>query len=83
MSHAPAGPMAEIEGVVTVVQEGRFQLTDGDGVSHQFVLGRFALAETDQLPALQNAQARVRVKYSQAPKLISFIAHRIDLLDAA
>ncbi|WP_158916643.1 hypothetical protein [Caulobacter sp. S45] len=83
MSKAAAGPMAEMEGVVTVVQEGRFQLTDLGGVSHNFMLSRFALAETEQLPALQNAQSRVRVKYSQADKLIAYLAHRIDLLDVA
>ncbi len=72
----------EMEGVVTVVQEGRFQLTDLEGVSHQFVLGRFTWAETDQLIALQNEQARVRVLYSHAHGLIAYVAHRIDLLDA-
>ncbi|MGC1302317.1 MAG: hypothetical protein WA840_08075 [Caulobacteraceae bacterium] len=83
MSSGAAGPMAEIEGVVTIVQEGRFQLTDMGGVAHNFLLSRFALAETDQLPALQNRQARVRVKYSKAGNLIAYIAHRIDLLDVA
>ena len=83
MSSGAKGPMAEMEGVVTIVQEGRFQLTDLGGVAHNFMLGRFALAETDQLPDLQNRQARVRVKYSQADKLIAYIAHRIDLLDVA
>jgi hypothetical protein len=81
MSKAAVGPTAEIEGVVTVVQEGRFQLTDTGGVAHNFVLGRFALAETYQLPRLQNVQARVRVKYSKAANLIANVAHRIDLLD--
>jgi hypothetical protein len=73
---------AFMEGVVTVVQESRFQLTDTLGVSHHFVLGRFTWADTDQLIGLQNQQSRVRVKYSHAHGLIAYVAHRIDLLDA-
>ncbi len=72
-----------MEGVVTIVQEGRFQLTDLQGVSHQFVLGHAALAETEQLRPLQTRQARIRVKYSEASGLISLIAHRIALCDPA
>ena len=83
MSRSIARGKAEMEGVVTVVQESRFQLTDTAGVSHHFVLGRFALAETEQLVALQDRQARVRVKYSPAHGLIAYVADRIDLLDAA
>ena len=73
--------MAEMTGVITIVQEGRFQLTDDAGVSHQFVLGHSALAETAQLRPLQTRQARVRVKYNDAPGLIGLIAQRIDLYD--
>ena len=73
--------MAEMEGVITIVQEGRFQLTDTAGVGHHFVLARLALAETDQLPRLARQQARVRVKYEQAEGLIAFLAKRIELLD--
>jgi len=70
-----------MEGTITIVQEGRFQLSDERGVSHQFVLGRTALAETEQLRPLQSRQARVRVKYTDALGLISLVAHRIELLD--
>jgi hypothetical protein len=70
-----------VEGLITIVQEGRFQLTDTRGVSHQFVLGHAALAETEQLRPLQSRQARVRVKYTDAMGLISLIAHRIELLE--
>ncbi len=62
-----------VEGLITIVQEGR--------VSHQFVLGHAALAETEQLRPLQSRQARVRVKYTDAMGLISLIAHRIELLE--
>ncbi len=70
-----------MEGTITIVQEGRFQLTDARGVSHQFVLGHAALAETEQLRPLQSRQAHVRVKYTDAAGLISLIAHRIELLE--
>jgi hypothetical protein len=72
--------MPEMDGVITIVQEGRFQLTDTRGVAHHFVLSRHALAETEQLPALARQQSKVRVKYAQAPGLIAYEAKRIELL---
>ena len=75
--------MPDMEGVVTIVQEGRVQLTDTGGVSHHFVLSSHALCETEQLPALAHAQARVRIKYAQAKGVIAFVAKRITLLDAS
>ncbi len=82
--HEKAAGKAQVrwmEGTITIVQEGRFQLSDPRGVSHQFVLGHAALAETEQLRPLQSRQARVRVKYTDAAGLISLIAHRIELLE--
>ena len=73
--------MPDMEGVVTIVQEGRFQLTDTLGVAHHFVLSRHALAETEQLPVLAHDQSRVRIKYDQAEGVVAFAAHRITLLD--
>jgi hypothetical protein len=73
--------MGTTEGVVTIVQEGRFQLTDDAGVAHLFVLGHRAPAEPEQLPPLQHRQARVRVRYEEAPNLIGRVAKRIDVLD--
>ncbi len=72
--------MPTAEGVVTIVQEGRFQLIDDAGVAHLFLLGRGAAAEPEQLPPLQHRQARVRVRYREAPTLIGRVAQRIDLL---
>jgi hypothetical protein len=73
--------MAEtMEGVVTIVQEGRFQLTDDNGVSHLFLLAPLAAAETEQLAPLQRRQARVRVRYKPARNLIGNVADRILLL---
>ena len=74
--------MPQMDGVITIVQEGRFQLTDLAGVGHHFVLSRHALCETEQLPRLAHEQARVRIKYAQAKGLIAFEAKRIELLDA-
>ncbi|MBV8612988.1 MAG: hypothetical protein JOY66_04355 [Acetobacteraceae bacterium] len=73
--------MHSIEGVVTIVQEGRFQLTDRDGVSHQFELSHRAAAEPDQLPPLQRDQARVRVRYEPGENVIGFVARSIERLD--
>jgi hypothetical protein len=66
-----------IEGVVTIVQESRFQLTDDAGVSHLFILAPDTLAEPDQLEPLQRRQARVRVGYSEARNAIGLRAHSI------
>ena len=68
-------------GVVTIVQESRFQLTDANGVGHVFVLAANASAEPAQLAALQHEQAHVRVRYRPARNLIGNVATAIDLLD--
>jgi hypothetical protein len=57
-------------GLITIVQEGRFQMTDDDGVSRLFILSASAAAEAEQLTALQRRQARVRVRYKPASNLI-------------
>ncbi len=64
-------------GIVTIVQEGRFQLTDDAGVSHFFLLSPHAAAEPAQLTALQQRQARISVRYTPAANLIGNVAHRI------
>lgn len=73
--------MKTIEGNITIVQEGRFQLRDPDGVFHQFELSHKAPLEPEQLPPLQRDQARVRVRYTAAEDVIGFVAHRIERLD--
>ena len=75
--------MQSIQGIVTIVQEGRFQLVDENGVGHQFLLSHRASLEPEQLPGLQRDQSLVRVWYKHAPDLIGHVAARIDLLDAA
>ena len=71
--------MSTMTGIVTIVAEGRFQLTDDDGVSHLFLLGANAGADTVQLAPLQHRQARIRVRYRPAPNLIGNVATAIDL----
>jgi len=71
-----------MSGIVTIVQEGRFQMMDDGGAYHLFLLGRNAAAETAQLTALQHRQARVRVRYKPAANLIGNTATAITLEDA-
>jgi hypothetical protein len=73
--------MRSIEGLIIIVQEGRFQLVDDAGVAHLFLLGHAAAADPEQLVPLQSKQARVRVKYRPAEGLIANIAERLVLLD--
>ena len=75
--------MQTMDGVVTVVQESRFQLMDDEGVYHHFLLSPSASAEPAELGPLQKRQARVRVRYNKASNLIANIAHRIDVFDDA
>ena len=70
--------MNMMEGVVTLAQESRFQLTDDRGVSHLFILGHDAAAEPDQLAPLSRRQARVRVHYTRPENIIGLVAHSIS-----
>lgn len=72
--------MRWIQGIVTIVQEGRFQLVDQDGVGHHFLLSHNASLEPEQLPQLQRDQSLVRVWLRRAPDVIGHVAARIDLL---
>ncbi len=72
--------MQSIDGVVTIVQEGRFQLLDDDGVGHLFLLGHGAAPEPEQLAPLQHNQSRVRVRYTDAEGLIGHQAKAISIL---
>ena len=75
--------MAEMTGVVTIVQEGRFQLTDADGVSHLFILGPMAATETSQLQPLAKAQTRVKVRYQDGKKVVGLVAKSVDVCEAS
>ena len=73
--------MRSVEGVISVVQEGRFQLVTDGGQVLPFMLSHKAAAEPQDLPPLQRAAARVRVDYTEAPHLICGVAHRIEVED--
>jgi hypothetical protein len=66
-------------GIVTIVQEGRFQMTDAGGVSHLFILSPSAALEPAQLQALQRQQAPVCVSYTEAKNIIGNVATAISL----
>jgi hypothetical protein len=73
--------MRSMEGVVTIVQEGRFQLLDDAGVSHLFILDHSAPLEPEQLPPLQRDQNRVRVSYRPADGLLAHMAEKLVIMD--
>ena len=73
--------MQAIQGIVTIVQESRFQVVDRNGVAHHFLLSHKAAVEPEQLPILQREQVPVRVWYTFAPDVIGHVAARIELLD--
>ncbi len=67
--------MASISGVMTIVQEGRFQLLDAAGVSHHFILHHAAAADPEQLPHLLNRH--VCVFYENSGAIIGRLATRL------
>ena len=71
--------MQTMAGVVTLVQESRFQLMDDDGIYHHFLLSHAAAAEPADLGPLQARQERVRVRYEKAANLIALTAHHIEV----
>src|SRR5690348_5456146 len=66
--------MQSIEGIVTIVQESRFQLIDSKGVAHHFLLSHKAPLEPQQLASLQRDQAHVRVWFKPAPGIVGHTA---------
>ena len=73
--------METAEGVITLVQEGRFKLvTDENQVLH-FVLAHDAAIEAQDLPPLAQRQTRVRVVYTRPTHLTAVVAHTLSTLD--
>jgi hypothetical protein len=68
-----------IDGVVTLVQERRFQLVDDGGVAHLFVLSGGASFDATQLEACAQSSRRLRVTYRSAPGLIARLATSVSL----
>jgi hypothetical protein len=73
--------MPTIEGRVLIAQEGRLQVVEPGGAAHLFVLDASAAAETSQMHALQDRQAKVRVTYDEVANVIGLVATRIELLE--
>ena len=70
--------MKSVEGVITVAQEGRFELVTDSGRVMHFVLAHDAALEPQDLPPLQRHQSRVRVDYTEPSRLIAHVAHRLQ-----
>jgi hypothetical protein len=75
--------MESADGVITVVQEGRFKLVTDTGRVMHFVLAYNAAIEPEDLPALAQAQIRVRVDYTRSDHLIAALAHALSTLEYA
>ncbi len=72
--------MQSLDGVITLAQESRFQITDSLGVSHQVVLSPRAAMEPDQLVDLVRSGARVRLGYQTTDEVVSLVARSIRVL---
>ena len=74
--------MKSAEGVITLAQEGRFELVTDSGRVMQFVLGHDAAIEPQDLPPLKREQRRIRVDYTEPSRLIAHVAHTLQTADA-
>jgi hypothetical protein len=73
--------MQSVEGVITLVQEGRFTvLTDGGRVMH-FLLAHDSSLEPQDLPLLKRDQRRVRVDFTEPSRLVAHVAHTLRTAD--
>lgn len=70
--------MRQATGILTVVQESRFQL-HSDGRSQLFVVDRRASIEPQDLTAMLESNARVTVHYDRAEGRIVGVAHDISM----
>ena len=68
-----------MEGIVLYAQEGRFEVQSSAGQSRLFMLSHRAALEPQSLPALQRAQARVRVRYEEGERGMWAIAHEVSV----
>ena len=73
--------MQSAEGVITLVQEGRFALVTNGGRVMQFLLARDASLEPQDLPLLKRNQRRVRVDYTEPSRLVAHVAHMLRTAD--
>jgi hypothetical protein len=73
--------MRSAEGVITLVQEGRFALVTDGGRVMQFVLAHDASIEPQDLPLLKRDQRRVRVDFTESRRLVAHVAHTLRTAD--
>jgi hypothetical protein len=71
---------AVVRGIITLVQEGRFQLEDAEGVRRLFVLAHDAPADQADLQALLAAECPVRVEFDDAEGLLALVARDLEPL---
>jgi hypothetical protein len=69
--------MRTIDGVITMVQEGRFRLLGADGHYQLFLLSHRTRVDGDDLQRFERSGARVTVTYVDAPGLIARTAHDV------
>ena len=69
--------MRSVEGVITLTQEGRFELVTDGGRVMQFVLAHDAAIEPQDLPPLQREQRRIQVDYTEPGRIIGCLAHAL------
>jgi hypothetical protein len=70
--------MKTIKGVITLVQEHRFQLRDDYGRCRLFILTHDAPQEWSDLKELEKANCPVTVFYTEPGKLIAAAAHDVQ-----
>ena len=73
--------METVSGVITLVQEDRFQLAGEDGHKHLFVLSHRSLADIDDLQALERSRQRVAVRCVPADRLVAYVAKSVTPAD--
>jgi hypothetical protein len=69
--------METADGIITVVQEGRFKLVTDTGRVMHFVLAHEAAIEAQDLPPLARARTPVRVAYTRPNHVIAAVAHSL------
>jgi hypothetical protein len=73
--------MQSVEGVITLVQEGRFAVVTDGGRVMQFLLAHDASLEPQDLPLLKRDQRRIRVDYTEPSHLVAHVAHALRTAD--
>jgi len=70
--------MRSITGVLTLVQEERFQVLGDDDENRFFVLAHDAPLDGAELRDLQAAGTPVTIDYDEVPGVLMHVAHRVS-----